>query len=709
MKKTFLKTVFVATLASLTAIMSVSQTANAVVISSTKASPIDNRTYLQNSILNRFVVNSSILSASFTPAQNQFYPFRQVQGQFAQFHYDRVKINRGSEHAEKVLEFYLSVLDPNKIYFTQQDVDGFKSQFTRGSTPKLTNDLNIAWQIYRVYVQRATEINRAQAAYILSLKDKQPNLDTNGVLALGEKASYRNANRKSVDELARELALSRLISIKLEKTTFSWSEICAYAIRGLVNFQSILNNTSNSDVFGLFMNSYTVGGADYHSKFFPAERQSDFADGLSRSFVGIGVSFKGNTDGTFEIVSVLPGGPSAKQGGIEKGDEILAVSNDNRNWTSVEGLSQDRVVRLIRGQRNTKVFLRLLSSNGYTKVVSIVRGEVEKQDETAKLETYRVGGKKYGVLSFGMFYTGVANDIRKLIEDNRDIAGLIIDLRNNGGGLVDELLRMSELFFGPYAPIFQVTSSPSQVVGNVKLSSTYDFNNRASLFTKPIIVLINGYSASASEILGAAIQDYKRGIVVGSTSYGKGTVQEPRPISDFSNDGISIITIQKFFRLTGGATQFNGVTPDVNITAIPAAADSERTGFNPLPYSVINETRFTAFTDYVKPAYIQQLKDLEQNWSKTNKEYRDYTNFILRVQKENEAKVSYINYSRRLDYQKFYERESLNRYNSWAKANGKKTYPNYRAFTNADVTTGPDPVLDLVKQMLVTYTNNFRN
>ncbi|WP_222985454.1 carboxy terminal-processing peptidase [Psittacicella gerlachiana] len=687
-------------------LIAVPQAANAVVISKTKSSPINNQVYLQPSVLNKFVVNPRILSNSFAPEAKQAYPFRQVQGQFAQLHYERVRINRGPEHAKKILEYFLQILDPNKVIFTKQEVDSFYAKYTTGSLPKLTNDLNVAWEIYRIYIERATALYRAQAEYILSVKDKQPNLDTNYQLLLDDKSSFRNAN-ESIQDIAKKLALITLISVKLDKTNFTWSEICAYALRGLVNRQAVLNNTSNADVFNKFMNVYVIGGADTHSAFFPAEKQQVFTDNISRSFVGIGVSIKTNDDGTFQVVQVLPGGPAAKQGGIDKDDEIIAISQDNRNWQSVEGFTSDRVVSLIKGKANTKVYLRLLSTDGYTKVVSIVRGEVEKSDSIAKIKTYTSGGKKYGILSFSNFYLGVADDIRNLLNRNRDLSGLIIDLRGNGGGLVEELLKMSELFFGAYSPIFQVSSSPSQIVGNVKLSSPFNFGKKEQIFTQPIIVLVDELSASASEILSAAMQDYRRGIIVGRTTYGKGTVQAPNPISDFSNDGISLITIQKFFRLTGKATQFNGVTPDVILAEEKGFFQSERDSFNPLPYSVINETKFTPFTNYVNKTYISQLQNLETNWLNNNSDYRSYVNYTKRVVERSKLKVYNINYSANLAYNNSVHREVLNRYNAWARANGKKTFNSYRDLMNANLNEGPDPTLDLVKQMLVTYSKNF--
>ncbi|RIY32376.1 hypothetical protein CKF54_04990 [Psittacicella hinzii] len=706
MKQNLMKTTVLAVLASLSLFTVAPQTASAVLISSTKSNPIDNNVYLRESVLNNFTLNANILSDSFAPRADQNYPFRQVQGQFAQLHFDRVKINRGSKIGEKVLEYYLQTLDPNKIYFTKQDVDSFYSQYASGSSPKITNDLNTAWVIYKIYLQRVTALNKAQAAYILSVKDKQPNLDTNVVLPRGKDASYRDQSRKSLEEVAQELALVRLISVKLEKTNFNWSQVAAYSIRGLVNFQGVVNRSTSDDVFTTFMNVYVGGGADYHSAFFPAERQKDFNDSLNKTFYGIGVTFRTNTDGSFEIVQVLKGGPSAKQGGIEKGDEILAVSADGRNWNTAEGLTSDKLVRQIRGESGTKVYLRLLSKDGYTKVVSIIRGTVERVDTSAKLKTYNAQGKKYGVLTFGQFYNGVAEDVRKLINNNRNISGLIIDLRANGGGYVEELLKMSELFFGNRSPVFQVTNNSSQIVGNVMLATPYSFGKSEALFTQPVIVLIDGASASASEILSAAFQDYRRGLIVGATSYGKGTVQAPNLISDFSNDGLSLITIQKYFRLTGAATQFNGVTPDIVLPAAPYYQDSERTLFNTLPYSVINETKFVPFTGYVTKNAIEALTSFENNYLETNTVYSTYVDFMQRLKKEQSQKVTYINYSRSLANQNYVQNQTLTRYNTWAKANGKATYATYKDFYNADTTEGPDPNLDLVKQMLVEYAKH---
>ncbi|MCI0751211.1 MAG: carboxy terminal-processing peptidase, partial [Flammeovirgaceae bacterium] len=349
---------------------------------------------------------------------------------------------------------------------------------------------------------------------------------------------------------------------------------------------------------------------DPHTDYFSPRDAQRFKEDLSVSLEGIGARLQSDND-YIKINEVLPGGPAEKSGKIHVNDRIIGVAQGDEAMVDIVGWRVDDAVKIIKGPKGTKVRLQILPAetgiNGPSVEIVLIREKIKLEDLSAKknIITYERGGKpmKLGVITLPSFYleweemqkgnpnyNSTTKDVKKLIAELQaeGIDGLMLDLRNNGGGSLAEAIDLTGLFI-KNGPVVQVKNS----VNRVEVGADED---NSIVYNGPMVVLINRFSASASEIFAGAIQDYKRGIIVGESSYGKGTVQQVYPLSRFIQDskdktGELKLTLQKFYRVTGSSTQHKGVLPDVKL---PSAFDPEQFGesSNPsaLPWDEITGT-----------------------------------------------------------------------------------------------------------------------
>jgi len=311
---------------------------------------------------------------------------------------------------------------------------------------------------------------------------------------------------------------------------------------------------------------------DPHTEYFPPVEKRGFDEEMSGRFYGIGAQLK-EEDGAIKIASLITGSPAWKSGKVQINDEIKKVAQGSDTAVDVAGYAVTDVVKLIRGSKGTDVRITFKKADGTLEVVSLIRDEIVQDETFARSSIIKTGDKKIGYIFLPEFYADfdrpdgnrcsadVANELIKLKKENVD--GVILDLRNNGGGSLYEVVQMVGLFIKS-GPVVQVKDRDGKPV-------TLSDNDQSVLYDGPLAVMVNELSASASEIFAAAIQDYKRGIIVGSTStYGKGTVQKNLPLGKptdlFSGQtefGALKLTFEKFYRVNGGSTQLKGVTPDV--------------------------------------------------------------------------------------------------------------------------------------------------
>ncbi len=375
-----------------------------------------------------------------------------------------------------------------------------------------------------------------------------------------------------------------------------------------------LNKISARDRFSEFANAFT-GVYDPHTQYFAPKDKKKFDQNMSGQFEGIGARLS-QKDGILKVSDIIVGSPSYKQGELKSGDDILKVAQGSAEPVDITNMDMEDAIELIKGKKGTEVRLTVKKSDNSIKVIPIIRDVVEIEETFAKSAVLE-NKNKMGYIYLPSFYTDFtrngarhcSQDMRKEIEKlkKQDIKGLIVDLRDNGGGSLKEVVEMAGLFFSK-GPVVQVKGK-----SNVPLNVMED-RNPDVVWDGPLTILINHSSASASEILAAAIQDYRRGVIIGTTSFGKGTVQSFLNLDDFllkqfdtiKPIGSVKITQQKFYRINGGATQLKGVTPDVILPDPYAFLDlGEKEYDNPMPWDEIAKANYTEFNTINYPKVLK--------------------------------------------------------------------------------------------------------
>jgi carboxyl-terminal processing protease len=375
---------------------------------------------------------------------------------------------------------------------------------------------------------------------------------------------------------------------------------------------------SDDDKFNLYVNAITTT-MDPHTEFFPPVDKRYFDEEMSGRFYGIGASLQYD-DGNIKVASVLTGSPAWKSGEIQAGDVIVKVAQGKEDPVELTGFVVTDAVKLIRGKKGTEVRLTLKKTDGSLKVVTLIRDEIVQDETFARSAIVKNGGSKIGYIFLPEFYadfdrpngnrsfTDVANEVKKLKEEKVD--GIVLDLRNNGGGSLYDVVQMAGLFIDE-GPIVQVKDRESK-------ASVLKDKDRNILYTGPLAVMVNEFSASASEIFAAAIQDYNRGVVIGSTStYGKGTVQRNIGLdseSGFSSSNSDLgtikLTLQKFYRINGGSTQLRGVSPDIVLPDnLEYLKVREKDDEDALPWDEINKATYTTWNPGYDLKTIQQFSN----------------------------------------------------------------------------------------------------
>ena len=498
-------------------------------------------------------------------------------------HYSPVEIN--DDFSKKVYHKYLENIDPTKRFFIQSDINEFSKYETSLDEMILRKDISFfnltnSRLLQRMKESRKIYENLLSKPFDYNVKESI-NIDYDNLPFAKNKSDL-------VERWRKQLKLSTLSSLtdkqKLEeekkKENASYEEKSFEVIEKEVRestlksldeyFNFLEKELTRDDWFAIFLNSI-VERFDPHTFYFSPEDKEKFDVSMSGTFQGIGARLQKKEAGV-EISELISGGPAWRGKELEAGDLILKVGQGKEEPIDIAGMRLDDVVKKIKGPKGTEVRLTVKKVDGTIKVISIIRDEVETEETFAKSSVVEKDGKKYGIIYLPKFYISfenkenrdafkdVAAEIEKLKAQNID--GLIMDLRDNGGGSLETVVKMVGLFI-PEGPVVQV-KAPRR---NPEILPDPD---KRVQYDGPLVVMINNFSASASEIFAAAIQDYKRGIVVGSKhSYGKGTVQNVIDLnqfirsSSFGDLGALKTTIQKFYRINGGSTQREGVKSDV--------------------------------------------------------------------------------------------------------------------------------------------------
>ncbi len=551
------------------------------------------------------------------PTDTQRKVERLVFGILSNYHYRKVPVN--DSLSSKIFDAYLKNLDPNKVYFLASDIEEVeKYRFTIDEQLNL-GDLTSAFQIYNLYQKRMME----RFAYVDKIIKQPMDFTIEETYQPDrEKAAWANSSA-DLDDYWRKDVKRQLLDWKIggKADTTAVRELNDRYKRSA----KYMARTRAEDVFQVFMNAYTES-IDPHTSYMIPKAAQEFNKDMAQSFEGIGATLRLEGD-YVTIQDLVPGGPAFRSKQINPKDRIVGVAQgDEGAFVDVIGWFTDDAVKLIRGPKGTVVRLKILPGSGVTgsptTEVRIVREKIKLEEQTAKKEilNFKQGASTYklGLITIPMFYRdfegarkreadfkSTSADVRKFLNEFKQegIDGLVIDLRNNGGGSLIEAVELTGLFI-PKGPVVQRKQSDG------KISQEID-RDPAQVYDRPMAIMINRFSASASEIFAAAIQDYKRGIIVGEQSYGKGTVQSVIDLDNYmANEkdpvGQLKITLEKFYRVNGSSTQHKGVSPDF---ALPSAFSAEEFGESSqpsaLPWDMIPTTAYTPTNNIVAQALVQ--------------------------------------------------------------------------------------------------------
>lgn len=518
---------------------------------------------------------------------------------FTRAHYKIVDVN--DDFAKNVIGRLMNYLDMNHSLYTQSEVDSIYAH-----TKSILNGINKCELDYP-YSLYNENIKKRYQKYKFMIDNVSENLDlnTNETIALDRtKAPFA----KTEDDL-KSLWKAEL---KNEfETQLLNGKTKAQAVERIKNRYIVamrrISQYSSEDVFSAFENSFAAA-IDPHTNYFGPVESENFNDDMNLSLEGIGAVLSQEDEYTV-IVQIMPGSPAEKSKKLKPKDKIVAVKQKHGKFEDIIGWRLTEVVKKIKGKKGTKVVLEIERGEGAaakTFNVELTRDKIRLQDKEAKSKVYTsYDGRKIGVITISSFYTDLSLNVKRELSklESENVDGIIVDLRNNGGGLLPEAVYTTGLFIkdGPVVLVRDVN-------GN---ESAYDDTDASMLYKGPLVVLINRLSASSSEIMAAALQDYGRALIVGDTSYGKGTVQQSRPLTrlyDLIGADLGSIhyTIAKFYRINGGSTQLKGVTPDIAMpTLIDVTEFGEKTEPNALNWDKIAPSKYQKYSD---PSFF--VKDL---------------------------------------------------------------------------------------------------
>ncbi len=522
-------------------------------------------------------------AATLKPTTEQRITTRLASRFLTTYHYAGTELDE--ELSSRIFDRYLRALDPNRMYFLASDIDRLESYRNNLDKALRTAEIEPAYEIFNLYRERVAE--RVELALELLGSDFDFSIDEDYQFDRTDSAWPNDAGE--LREMWRKRVKNDWLGLMLAEREID--DIRETLTRRYRNIGKRIAEYNEVDVFQFFMNAY-ASAVEPHSSYMSPRLAENFEISMKLSLDGIGALLS-SQDEYVEVAEVVPGGPADLDGRLQSGDRIIGVAQADEQIIDVVGWRLDDVVDLIRGERETLVRLEILPGEsglkGPPEIIDLVRNEVklEEQAAQASVETVEtdLGVVKIGIIDVPVFYVDFAGrarnepnyrsstrDVRRLINELRaeEIDGLVIDLRNNGGGALVEATTMTGLFIDQ-GPVVQVRDS------NGRVSIEQD-REPGMAWDGPLAVLVNRSSASASEIFAAAIQDYGRGIILGESTFGKGTVQNLFNLDNYLTNadnklGQIKLTMAKFFRIDGGSTQLLGVTPDIELPSYGSPED----------------------------------------------------------------------------------------------------------------------------------------
>ena len=640
-------------------------------------------------------------SQDLAPTERQRRVSKLVSNVIERSHYRQSPIN--DPVSSLVLDRFLEQLDASRSYFLASDIAEFERFRYQLDDAVISGQLEPVFTIFNRFQQR----NRERIAYALQLLDTEPDFTADEDFEFDRQKAPWPKSEAELDELWRKRVKNDAVSLMLTEKT--WPETREILEKRYQRVQKRNEQITSDDIFEVFMNSF-AHVFDPHSSYFSPRNSEEYKIQMSLSYEGIGASLQ-LIDDYVTVLNVLPGGPAAVSGTLSANDRIIAVGEGKKGkMVDVVGWRLDDVVQIIRGKVGTTVRLQILPAGAAPgspeKTLELVRNKVTLEAQAAQKEVRKLKRNDrevaIGIINVPSFYQdfeaksagakdyrSTTRDVHKLIDELKaeGVEALIMDLRGNGGGHLTEATALSGLFI-PQGPIVQLreTGGRVEVLDDPEPSVAWD---------GPLVVLVDRFSASASEIFAAAIQDYGRGIVVGQQTFGKGSVQNLYPLDRYAlgtdpGFGQLTVTIGKYYRVTGESTQHRGVQPDIAMpTAISTEEVGESTRESALPWDRIRPV------DFGKEAALTQavaaLAQAHEERIATDPDFRLLLADLESYEKVRTQKKLSLNLQERIAERERLEKERLERENERRAARGQAPIEKLADLGDTDP---PDPVLN---------------
>ena len=581
----------------------------------------------------------------------------------SKYHYQKIPLN--DSLSEKILKKYINTLDPNKEYFYSSDINYFNQYKYQMDDYVISGYLEPAYEIFTVYNERVK--NRIN--YVFSILEDEPDFTINDELVFDRKDADCFTDVTQMDSYWSKKIKNAILNLKILGK--EWDSNKETLNKRYKRFLKTVSQFNSEDVFEMFINSYAEL-YDPHTNYFSPVNADRFEINMSKTFEGIGARLQQDVEYT-TIFQVMPGGPAYKSKQLEKGDKIIGVGQGEVHvFEDIIGWRLDDVVSKIKGPKGSVVQLLVLKNESkiddYPDTVRLVRDKVDVVDEDATFEVipYRANNKSYnvGLIKIPSFYINfedaqkgiqnyksVTRDVKKCIDSLKTLSvdGIIIDLRNNGGGSLQEAIDLTGLFIET-GPVVQIKSAS----GRIEVEKDFDRNIH---YEGPLLVLNNSFTASSSEIFSGALKDYNRGLIVGESTFGKGTVQNLIDLERFfPNSSMQFgqlkITLAKYYRVNGGSTQKIGIEPHIEFPNIyDRSIYTENSRENALDWDKIRDVSHTNI-NYVTKPLVDHLTSTFDYDVKNDSSFINYMTFIEDTRKNREKKSISLNYNQRLNEKK---------------------------------------------------------
>jgi carboxyl-terminal processing protease len=547
---------------------------------------------------------------------------KRITAQFTRAHYKKIQMN--DSLSQEIFDRYVKQLDYNRNVFLADDIKGFEKYALDFDSVIARGKLDIAYDMYNLNLQRRLE----RYQYALTLLDVAFDFTKKESYFFDREDAAWAKSSAELDSLWRMKVKYDALNLILAGK--EWPKVQEVLTKRYKYAIKRLQQSESEDVFQIVMNSF-ARVVEPHTSYLSPRNAERFQVDMNLSLEGIGAVLRAEEDYT-TIMSIVAGGPADKSKLLKPKDRIVGVSQGDKKFEDVVGWRLDDVVDLIKGPKGSKVRLQVLaessSDDADITIVTMIRDKIILEDRAAKSEVYfesegAIDSKKLGVITIPSFYNDLSRDVKKELETLKaeNVEGIIIDLRGNGGGSLREATLLTGLFIDK-GPVVLVRDGANRVQVNADTDGV-------TYYDGPLTVMVDRFSASASEIFSAAMQDYQRGIIVGEHTFGKGTVQQHRPLGrvyDLYDKPFGSIqyTIAKFYRINGGSTQHRGVMPDITFpSAIDPADWGESKEDNALPWDQVPKARYS--TVDTLDTNLSYLSSLHQERVKSNREF----NYLL--------------------------------------------------------------------------------